>query len=173
MTRRDRGLTPEQYTQFAATLPQVCPTATFTLSGKTYDVTDAVALVDHIQGLLKAIEPARQAWLAAIAAADAALGKEGETIKALRGVVAAMFAHDVETLARLGITPKKPRRALSPEELVVAKERAAATRKARGTLGKRQRLKIKGQVTGVVITPVLVPPQAEAEPAGSYPPRAG
>jgi hypothetical protein len=41
-----------------------------------------------------------------------------------------------------------------------------ATRKARGTASKKQKLAIKGDVTGVVVTPVTAP---TAPPAGTGP----
>jgi hypothetical protein len=72
---------------------------------------------------------------------------------------------------------KKPRTPLSAEKLALAVERSNATRKARGTLGKRQRLAIKGAVVGVTITPFpTVPPvlASTPEPAASVPlPAAG
>ncbi len=52
----------------------------------------------------------------------------------------------------LGFSPPKqtPR---APEDVALAVRRAAATREARGTMGKKQRLKIKGMVEVAVATP--------------------
>lgn len=68
--------------------------------------------------------------------------------------VMAVFARSPTVLADFGLSPRKPRTPLTVEQKVAQKAKSDATRKARGTKGKKQRLAIKGDVTGVVIAPV-------------------
>jgi hypothetical protein len=50
--------------------------------------------------------------------------------------------------------PPKVRAPLDTEKRVMATAKAKATRKARGTMGKKQKLTVKGDVTGVIVTPI-------------------
>jgi hypothetical protein len=55
---------------------------------------------------------------------------------------------------------------LTSEKRVVAVAKARATREARGTTSKKQKLAIHGNVTGVTVTPVTSPPATpETAPA--------
>ena len=67
------------------------------------------------------------------------------------------FAHSSEALAEFGLEPKKKRRPATAEEVLVSAAKLRATRAERRTMGKRQKAAIKGNVTGVVITPVTAP----------------
>ena len=64
------------------------------------------------------------------------------------------FGESPEVLADFGLLPKKVRKPLTVEQLAAAKAKRAATRKARGTTSKKQKLAVKGDVTGVVVTPI-------------------
>ena len=80
--------------------------------------------------------------------------------------VMAMFSNSPSVLADFGLKPKKARAPLTVAQKAAAKAKRDATRKARGTKGKKQKLEVVGDVTGVTITPVTAP---AALPASSAP----
>jgi hypothetical protein len=81
-------------------------------------------------------------------------------IKALKAYVLATFT-DAATLADFGLAPPKSRRPLTAAELALRAARSAATRKARGTMGKVQKAAIKGSV------PAASPVPSAANGAGT------
>jgi hypothetical protein len=88
-------------------------------------------------------------------------------IHAFVAYVRMAFGNSPDVLAEFGLQPKKVRKVLTIAEKAAAKAKREATRKARGTIGKRKKLAIKGDVTGVVVTPVTSSsPHAEHAPDG-------
>src|SRR6202035_2367644 len=82
---------------------------------------------------------------------------------AYKRFVRATFTGATQTLADFGLEPPKARKPLTSEQRAAAAAKATATRKARGTTSKKQKLAIKGNVIGVNVTPVT-------EPAAATPP---
>jgi len=68
--------------------------------------------------------------------------------------VKATFSNSPAVLADFGLSPKKAPTPLTVEQMAAAKAKRDATRKARGTMGSKQKRAVKGDVTGVTITPV-------------------
>ena len=65
--------------------------------------------------------------------------------------------------------PKKAKRPLTADQTAAAVAKRTSTREARGTMGKRKKLAIHGDVTGVVVTPVTsakVSAPSNAAPTG-------
>lgn len=76
---------------------------------------------------------------------DAAKEVGAATRKGLRGYLALTLPNGQRSvLAEFGFKPARGMTPMSPEAKVVAKAKAKATRLARHTMGKRQRLAIKG-----------------------------
>jgi hypothetical protein len=82
--------------------------------------------------------------------------------KFLRGTLGTGAAQ----LADFGLQPPKARKPLTAEQRAAAKAKADATRKARGTTSKKQKLTVQGDVTGVVVTPVTSHPASPPPVAG-------
>ena len=76
-------------------------------------------------------------------------------LHAFESFVRTAFGGQPEILADFGLAPKKVRTPLTVEQQAAANAKRAATRKARGTIGKKKKLAIKGNVTGIVVTPVV------------------
>jgi hypothetical protein len=132
-----------------------CPNQTFFLSGQTITSAQASSLVASVAETVDAVTTAAAVLVGARQDAKEAVKRNGTMIKAIRDMLGLMFSTDVAALEQLGIPPRKTRTPLTTEQLLVANARAKATRKARGTKGKKQRKAIKGGVTGVVIEPVV------------------
>jgi len=73
------------------------------------------------------------------------------------------FGNQPDVLADFGLEPEKTATPLTVEQKAAAQGKAKATREARGTVGKKAKLKITGNVTGVLVTPVTT--AAPTQPA--------
>ena len=78
-------------------------------------------------------------------------------LAAFVGFVQAAFGGSPDILADFGLTPKKGKKPLTAEQQAAANAKRTATRKARGTMGKRKKLAIVGNVKGVTVTPIIEP----------------
>ena len=101
--------------------------------------------------LFTAVINARQAYAAAVKARK---GSMGQILPFYTSFVAALKQalgpNNEGLLAGFAISPPKVRKAASPETKAVAKVKAKATRQARGTMGKQQRLAITATPTMTV-----------------------
>jgi hypothetical protein len=82
-----------------------------------------------------------------------------------------MFAGSIDSLAVFGLKPRKVRAAPKPEDQVAAALKAKATRKARMTMGPKQKAKIKGVVpeTSPETPPPATAPVAPTATPGPVP----
>jgi hypothetical protein len=122
----------------------------------------------------------RQAVTAAQAVVKAKLAAETAQAPALHATMVAfvafvrqMFADQPDVLADFGLEPKKVPTPLTTAQKAAADAKRKATIEARGIVGKKKRAAVKGDVTGVTVTPVTSPSPAtpaatpNAAPAGS------
>jgi len=126
----------------------------------------------QVEAELQAFAKLRAAVDAAKAAVKAALADEKSKGPAMRALymafiayVRAAFGNSPDVLADFGLAPKKAPKPLTAEQKAAAAAKRKSTRKARGTKGKRQKSRIHGDVTGVVVTPVTTASPAPAAPA--------
>ena len=98
---------------------------------------------------------------AAKAATKAKLAAEASQWPALRGFMTAyesylrgVYGSQPDVLAEFGLQPKKVRTPATVQAKAAAVAKRAATRAARHTMGSVQKQAVKGDVTGVVVTPV-------------------
>jgi hypothetical protein len=68
------------------------------------------------------------------------------SIRALEHLVRAQFGSASQALADFDLAPPKPRRKLTSDQKAAAAKKAKATRALRGTLGPRQKARIKAVV---------------------------
>ena len=88
--------------------------------------------------------------------------------------VKATFGNSPAVLADFGLSPKKVATPLTVAQMAAAKAKRDATRKARGTMGSKQKKSVKGDVTGVTITPTTAAAHSASSdvttpPAGAAP----
>ncbi len=125
---------------------------TMGLGGTQYTPQEIAAFFQARIDAANRIITARAAWTAAIAEFEELNRRAKVLLPDLRNVLLGNFGPDSEKLSHFGFAP--PRRPkLTVEQRRAASEKAKATRKARGTLGKKQKLAIKG-------TPETVPTAA-------------
>jgi hypothetical protein len=66
----------------------------------------------------------------------------------------ATFGDSTTKLGEFGLQPLKASTPLTAEKRLASTAKARATRIARGTMSKKQKLTIRGDVTGVIVTPI-------------------
>jgi hypothetical protein len=100
-------------------------------------------------------------------------------IRDYQSYLVSLLGNAPSTLADYGLAPRKVRAPLTSEQKAAAAAKSAATRAARHTMGTVQKKGVKGNVTGVVVTPInALSPSASpatgaaaqtASPTGSTP----
>jgi hypothetical protein len=140
------------------------------LGGQSFTPASLIALFQSRIDAANQVAAAKAQWVD--------LGKKYATLnvtadlvaRALKQYVMNVYGATSPVLADFGFTAAK-RTPLSVAEQTQAIAKRRATRKARNTLGKKQKAAIKGDVTGVTVTPVTAPttPAPVASPAPAAP----
>jgi hypothetical protein len=133
------------------------------VGSQTFMSADIQAHVKLCADTQQAAEAARGALHEAVAAAKKARADSRPMIAALKQLVLIRFKDQDELLADFGLQPKKPRRKLTSDEKAAAAALGKSTRKARGTMGTRQKAKVKGGPAPVT------PPAVQPAPAHTPP----
>jgi hypothetical protein len=152
------------------------PTGSFTIGNTTYTSASLIPVLQGLANAMLARNAAETGAKDALTAEQTAQAQIGPILRAYQRLVLAAFANATQTLADFGLKPPKVRTPLTAQQLAVRAAKAKATRAARGTTSKKKKLAIKGDVTGVVVTPVTAPtaasPAAPASPVTPAPPPA-
>jgi hypothetical protein len=155
------------------------PTGSLTFGGSSYDVASLVQILQGLGNAIAASDAAKAKWNDATTAMRAQRATVGSVIRAYQSYLFATLGNAPSTLADYGLAPHKTRAPLTGVQLAAATAKAHATRAARGTMGSVQKKGIKGNVDGVVVTPIVKPqpvatppvttPAPAASPSGSTP----
>ena len=115
------------------------------LAGTTFTMVALTQLVQSRIDVINEVANAKAAWRDAVARCEALDTRVTKVVRSLRNHVMNVYGEESPILADFGFTPpRKP--TLTPEQSVARAKQAAATRKARGTMGKKAKAKIKGTV---------------------------
>jgi len=136
-----------------------------TFAGSAFTPSQVIGQLHEVVELRADAEAARAVARAKVAAEEARLPALRAFLLAFAALVKAQFGALPDVLADFGMTPNKTPRPLTPEEKAAAKAKRAATRKARGVIGSRKRAAIKGDVTGVIVTPLTGTRPADQTPS--------
>jgi hypothetical protein len=127
---------------------------------------------DQVTSKLQSLVNLRSDVDASKATTKAKIANEAVQMPALRtfmsafeSFVKAAFGSSPDVLADFGITPKA-RVPLTVKAKTAAAAKRASTRAARHTLGPKQKMGIKGDVTGVTVTPINAPSPDVTTPSG-------
>jgi hypothetical protein len=138
------------------------------LAGATYAPADLVKLVQSRIDSAGVVAAANASWHSTVAAQKALGAKLTPLLRSLRQYVLNSFGETSPVLADFGFSAPKTA-TKTPEQKVAAAAKAKATREARGTLGKKQKAKVKGTVPAAAPTA----PSAASQPAAAPPAPAG
>jgi hypothetical protein len=125
----------------------------------------------QIESKLQALIDLRSDVDAAKATATAKIANEAAQTPALLALMGALesyvkatFGSSPDVLADFGLAPKA-RAQVTVEAKAVAAAKRKATRAARHTMGSKQKLGVKGDVTGITVTPITATQPTVAAPS--------
>ncbi len=138
-----------------------------TLLGVTYTPAKLAKMFQEGIDVGDATDAASKAWHAAVATEKQSTEDLSVIQLNLRAHVQALYGQASTEFADFGFTPRKVTPATADTKANAVKKRAA-TREARHTMGKRERLKVTGENTPVASAPpALDTPAAPAAPVGA------
>lgn len=143
-------------------------TASLPLRGSTYTPADLVRLVQSRVDSANTASAAKASWHSTVLAHKTVTAMLTPILRELRQYSIHVFGETSPVLADFGFAPPK-HATRTPEEKAAAAAKAKATRAARHTASKKQKKVVKGNVTGIVITPVTAPGAAAANASNSQP----
>jgi hypothetical protein len=139
------------------------PNAEFTLGETVYTTASLLQPLQKLVAAMTALNAAQQAAKDALTALENVEPSVQPLIKLYVKFLRATFS-TAQALADFGLEAPKPRAPLTGEKRVTATAKLRATRTARGTTSKKQKLAVTGDVTGVNITPTTTS-ASPAQPA--------
>jgi hypothetical protein len=153
----------------AGTQKHLSTIAQLVVGGGTYTPSQVEAQLNALATLRNDVDAAK-------ATVKAKLSLEAAQAPALRtflvafvGYVRSAFGSSPDVLADFGLAPKKVPMPLTVEQKTARVAKAKATRAARGTKGPKAKLAVKGNVTGIVVTPVTSASTSGAAPQPAQP----
>jgi hypothetical protein len=141
-----------------------------TLASAPHTPAEIQTELQHLLDLHVAVDGAQSVAKAKLGALNAEAPAIRALMKALVAYVKLTFSESPDVLADFGLPPKTVTTPLTTAQMAVAVAKREATRKARGTTGKRKKQQVTGNVVGVVLTPVVASPAAPAPVASSVAP---
>jgi hypothetical protein len=167
-TSKSRAAALARVQALIAGTEQHFPNGSFTLGNVVFT---SASLVQELQSLADAMQKLNAAEASARdlrAALQVTASKVSPLIRDYHRVVLAAFATVTQTLADFGMQPPRAHKPLTSEKRVAATAKMRATREARGTTSRKQKLAIKGDVTGVTVIPITQPATASpTQPAST------
>jgi hypothetical protein len=136
------------------------PSGSFTLGNTAYTTASLVTLLQSVADAITALNAAQLAAKHALTTLQGIEAQVEPVIQVYGRFVQATFANTAPALADFGLEPRKVPTPLTSEEKAAAAAKAKATRLARGTTSKKQKLTVTGNVTGITVTPITAPTAA-------------
>ncbi len=130
------------------------PNAQFTLGGIPYTTAALVQLFQSLADAITAVTASQASATEVVASMRAVEAKVGPVFLALKSNLLNTYATSTSTLADFGLEPNKAPAPRTAEEKAASAAKAKATRTARGTTSKKQKLAITGNVSGITVIPV-------------------
>ena len=130
------------------------PNESFFYASESHTGAEVIAEVRSLLANGTALLSARAALKDAARDFQEACVDKAPFLAARREMLQLAYSNDTGKLAEFGLAPLRHRAPPTTEEILLRNAKALSTRKERRTMGKRQRAAIKGNVTGVTITPV-------------------
>jgi hypothetical protein len=155
MVTKSRGSILTELRGLDAGIAKNMGSRTTILAGVTYTAAQLRARIKVSLDAETSIADAKAALATALLAGRRVRTTEAAFIGGLRKMIQTGYGPLIDKLAEFGVPPKKPPPKRTTYQRLVMSAKNQATRKKRGTLSKKQKKAIKGNVTGVVITPVL------------------
>jgi hypothetical protein len=144
-------------------------TGTLTVGGASYDPATLIQILQGLSNAIAASDAAKAKWNDALKSMQDENAKVGPVVQAFQSYLVTSLGNAPSTLADFGLVPRKVRAPATSAEMAAAAAKRKATRAARNTMGSEQRKKVKGNVTSVLVTPVVASPSVVQSPATTAP----
>jgi hypothetical protein len=169
--KASKAVTLAQLQALITGLQKQLPSGQFTLVSNAYTTATLVTALQGLITALTAVDAAQASAKAALVTWHAEDAKMLPIVLALKSILLAMYANAPDTLALFGLKPRKAPAPRTAAKKAATAVKAQATREARGTIGKKKKAEITGNVVGVTITPITAPAGAPpaAQPATPAP----
>jgi hypothetical protein len=140
------------------------------VAGGSLTPSQVTSQLQEIVNLRADVDTAKAVTKAKLAAEKADMPRLRVFLDAYVTFVKAAFGTSPDVLADFGVQPKKAAAPATVTAKAAAAAKRKATRAARHTMGTQQRKAVKGDVTGIVVTPITAPaPVATASNGPSAP----
>jgi hypothetical protein len=139
----------------AGTVKHLAGVTQVMLEGGTYTPAEVQARLLAFATLRDDVDAAKAVEKAKIAAEETQAPALRSFMLSYETFVKAAYGNQPDVLADFGMEAKKARAPLTVEQKAAAAAKRKATRAARHTMGTQQRKAVKGNVTGVVVTPIV------------------
>jgi hypothetical protein len=149
MSTKEKQLATD--TSLLAGIQKYMPTGTLTVLSQPETAAQVMAVIQVRLDKAQAVITARSTLHQAILDSDAEYAQTEPYVQSVRQSVQAMYVGSPATLSGFGILPKKARVPLTAAKKVLAAAKREATRKARGTMGKKAKASIVGALNGPVM----------------------
>jgi hypothetical protein len=130
------------------------PNGSFTLGKASFTTASLVQVLQGLADAINAVNAAQANAKNTVLALQGARAKVGPVMLDLKRLLLVTFGTDAEALADFGLEPTKARKPRTSEQNAAAAAKNKVTRAARGTKSKKQKLVVRGDVTGVHVTPI-------------------
>jgi hypothetical protein len=150
------------------TLQETYPGKSFALEGKVWKTNDVVTAFQNAIDIMNEVDSSHVAWTDAVTKQKAAVATVTLLVAALKAYFGAVYGKKSPAYAAFGFVQKAAK--VKVEARLAAVEKGRATRKARNTMGKRQRKAVTG-ATAPAAAPAAGTPAATtpAMPAATTP----
>ena len=171
MSKQTKATTLAQLQALITGLQKQFPNGNFTLGNTAYTTATLVQAFSSLIAAINAVNTVQANAKVAVATLKAVTAQVGPVVLALTRNLQSMYGSATDTLALFGLEPHKAPAPRTAMEKAASAAKAAATRKARGTTSKKQKLTVKGNVTGITVTPITASTDASpsAQPAPATP----
>jgi hypothetical protein len=145
-------------------------TQSITLASVAYTPTQLTSDLQSLVTLYGDVATAKSVYQAKLAAEKAQAPALLSLMALLVSYVKLTFSASPDVLVDFGLQPKKAKTPLTAEQQMVAVAKRASTRKARGTMSKKAKKEIKGNVIDVALSTVTAgQPVVSSSPTPSAP----
>lgn len=145
----------------AGTNKRLASTTQVLIAGSSFTPAQVIEKLQAIVNLRSNVDAAKASTKAKLAVEKADMPALRALMGAFVTFVNAAFGNQPDALADFGLHPKA-RTPLTVEAKTAAAAKRKATREARNTMGSKQKKSVKGNVTGVTVTPLTAPKPAVA-----------
>ena len=145
------------------------PSGSFTLGNNAFTTASLVQLFQSLVDAINAVNAAQASAQEAVATMRGVQARVGPVYLALKHMLLTTFGTAAQALADFGLEAPTAPAPKTVETKAAAAAKLRATRAARGTTSKKQKLAIKGNVSGITVTPITTTaaPSPVVQPAST------